>query len=163
MNVNKKISKKREQKIAIDIKGKAHPGSGAVWYKKGDVSNKVFQIEDKFTRNDAYSLSIDTLKKIELQSKKIAKIPILSIGYIAVQRNYAILRKQDFQLENVCRKEYEGNKSTLLVEEDMWVYFLRRYAEDKNTVSTIFLTLADKEYYIIEWGIFIKNANRIII
>lgn len=162
MNVNKKISRKREQKIAVSIKGKAHPGSGAVWYKKGDVSNDIFQIEDKFTRSDAYSLSIDTLKKIEVQSKKISKIPVFSIGYISVQRNYAILRKQDVHCRFLCSKTYEGKKSILLEEEDMWIYFLRKYTENKEVLSAISLILSSKEYYIFEWNVFLKNANSII-
>ena len=73
---NKKISKKREHKIAKEMGGKAHIASGALWWKKGDASNDFFLIEDKFTTKDKYTLNIKTLKKIEKEAMNCGKIPV---------------------------------------------------------------------------------------
>ena len=77
---NKKISQNRERKIATDIGGRAHAASGALWFAKSDVSNGKFQIEDKFTHKNQYTLNYSTLNKLENEAFKVNKIPIFSVG-----------------------------------------------------------------------------------
>ena len=70
---NKRLSKKREIQAANDIGGKAHTASGALWHKKSDFSNDMWNLEDKFTHEDKYSIQYSILRKIENLFQKVGR------------------------------------------------------------------------------------------
>ena len=91
---NKRISKKREISAANDIDGKAHINSGAMWFKKSDFSNAMWNLEDKFTHENKYSVQYPILKKIEKESLKVGKLSGLRFGFHGTNRNFILIEKK---------------------------------------------------------------------
>lgn len=92
----KRQSRKQEESVAQDIGGRAHPNSGALYYAKGDVSNDRILVECKQTKHASYSLSLVELTRIEAQAKQVGKLPAFFIRFILTEREYVVLRKEDF-------------------------------------------------------------------
>lgn len=91
---NKRISQKREITAAKDIGGRAHPGSGNMWFKKSDFSNDMWNLEDKFTHENRYSIQYPILRKIEKESLKVGKLSGLRFGFHGTNRNFILVEKK---------------------------------------------------------------------
>ena len=77
------LANKIEAKI-IELGGKPHAASGALWWKKSDAHSRDFQLEDKFTEKTYFSIKLSTLKKIEKEktSKQTLEVSFHSFLYI---------------------------------------------------------------------------------
>lgn len=90
------LSKKQENSIAADMRGRTTPASGALRdpTAKGDVIAKHFRIEAKMTGAASYSLKKAVLDKIETEALRNCQAPLLTVEIDGQQ--YAVLRWQDF-------------------------------------------------------------------
>jgi hypothetical protein len=61
----KKKSNKQEQTLAQKVGGKTQAGSGNQWHSKGDVEDKDFLHECKYTQKKSFSVSVKLWKEIE--------------------------------------------------------------------------------------------------
>ena len=61
----KKKSTKQENALALRVGGKTQAGSGNQWHSKGDVEDKAFLHECKYTKNKSFSVSIKLWEEIE--------------------------------------------------------------------------------------------------
>jgi hypothetical protein len=79
----KKRSDKQEKTLAQELKslgGATKPGSGNQWHSKGDVEDKEFLHECKYTQYKSYSLTLKTWKEIEEKAFSMGgKIPAMHI------------------------------------------------------------------------------------
>jgi len=89
----KKKSFKKETKCAKDLGGHTQPGSGNMFYAKGDIVLDKFLIEHKYTDNKSYSLTIETFKKIEREAQEKLKLPAMIIE--VQNRKFVVLRYED--------------------------------------------------------------------
>lgn len=81
----KRRSDKQERELAKRVGGKAQPGSGNQWHSKGDVIDKDFLHECKYTKNKSFSISIDLWNEIDMKAfqmggKRPAIELILGVG-----------------------------------------------------------------------------------
>lgn len=162
MKTNKKISQLREKDIGKQIGGRPHIASGALWFQKGDVSNEFLIIEDKFTMKDSYSLSLETINKIDKEAKQENKIPIMSVGFQKHKFSVAFVNTK------YCRHEYNPpfientkNKSFLLDYHIIHERYLACFDRYIPTIKVTFTSI-DKSYYLWEWDSFIENVSSII-
>ena len=162
MKTNKKISQNREKSIGKQIGGRAHIASGALWFQKGDVSNEFIIIEDKFTQKDTYSLSLDTINKIDKEGKQNNKIPIMSIGFQAHKFSVACVDQKYchpilFEPWSISTP----NKSFTIDYQgfhDMYINSLDRFLP----LAQIHFTSFNKSYYLFEWDSCIENVSSTI-
>lgn len=83
--LDKKLSKKQEQRIASDIGGRMQPGSGNQAHAKSDVRKKgEFRVEAKFTRNKSFPLKKEILDKISGECVGKEK-PVVQIDFVEGQ------------------------------------------------------------------------------
>ncbi len=159
MNV-KKRSQRREQKGAALIGGRSHPGSGSVWYRKADYSNKTFLIEDKFTDKDAYNMSLSTLVTIEKQALRIGRLPAFVLGYEKHDFEVVLLRECDctalFDDTNVGDAEIvTTNKTRVFFSTELKrMYF--------NNIKKLFFGVFEfggKSYRMLKWADFVDNQD----
>lgn len=61
----KKKSDKQEKTLAQRVGGKTQVGSGNQWHSKGDVEDKEFLHECKYTKHKSFKVSIDLWKEID--------------------------------------------------------------------------------------------------
>ena len=158
---NRKMSQKREDKIAKDTNGRRHAMSGGKWNKKGDASNKYFLIEDKFTRDTTYSLNFALLKKVALEAGKIGKVPIFKFGFILEAqptRDYVLIRKED------CNDLIEKTHAILLSKDSTTFHenILNLLYLDSTTmyIAEVFFLKQDKIYYLVRYRDFVENMDR---
>jgi hypothetical protein len=157
---NRKISQKREDKIAKDTGGRRHAMSGGMWHSKGDASNEYFLIEDKFTKETKYSLNYTLLNKIAVEARKVNKIPIFKFGYIlpTSQRDYVLIRKEDCNdlVENV-HDIFLTKDSTTFHENILNLLYL-----DSTTmyIAEVNFLRQDKIYYLLRYRDFVDNMDK---
>ena len=60
----KNKSNKQEQSLAQRVGGKTQAGSGNQWHSKGDVIEKDFLTECKYTKNKSFRISVDLWEEI---------------------------------------------------------------------------------------------------
>ena len=159
MKTIRRVSKDREKKAAKEIGGKAHAGSGAFWSKKSDFSNTNFQIEEKFTYDDIYSVKLSKLKKIEKEAKEVNKIPAFRFGFIKEKEyNYVILRRQDcvFDSEKVSIDLSSCKKSVT-----MKVNILKNLYINTPYSIMMSIYISGEEYLLVEWDTFVDLHNKI--
>lgn len=96
----RKISQNREKSMGKEIGGRSHVASGALWFKKNDYSSEKVSCEDKVIFGESYSLSYDTLFKLEKQANKVKKTPVFSFGYDKYQENFVLVQSN-------CYNKYE--------------------------------------------------------
>jgi hypothetical protein len=89
--------KNKEKRDAKDFCGTRTPRSGGFWNKPGDVSQEDFLFDCKETDKKSYSVTIDTLKKIQHESLKNNKMPALSIE-LGDKTEFVVLLRSDFLL-----------------------------------------------------------------
>jgi hypothetical protein len=65
-----------------------------MWFGKSDFSNDVWQIEDKFTHENKYSVQYSIIKKIEKEALKLNKLPALRFGFHGTNRNFIVVEKK---------------------------------------------------------------------
>jgi hypothetical protein len=151
----KRKSKKLEESGAKDIGGKTHAGSGNTWSHKSDFSNENYLVEDKFTEKHYYTISLSTLTKLESQSKRIGKIPVLRFVFEPEGHKYAVLRECDCtHMIDSEIEDVENFRKSLRLTKD----FLRHKFVD--TVSRIFIisiTISGKKYYVLRWEEFLVD------
>lgn len=147
---NKRLSKKRERKAAEDIGGKAHALSGAGWSLKGDLSNDMWLVEDKFTHEKQYSIQHTILQKVDKQSLKVGKLSALRFGFQGTNRNYAVVETKHLKNTNKTIMFTTEKNSILFKLED-----LIRLANN-NTLCEIVFEKQDKKYYILTWEYFVE-------
>lgn len=76
-----KRAKKQERELAGKLYGKLVPASGSKDVK-GDVRIKgVARIEAKTTKNKSYSVTIETIQKIEAAAVSSGEMPILVVEF----------------------------------------------------------------------------------
>ena len=160
----KKISRKREEKIASDIGGRRHSGSGSQWYRKSDASNTTFQFEDKFTDKIFFTLSLSKLKKIEVEALKVDKIPVFRFGFLGQKdAEYIVMRFKDFQF--IPNGELI-NHSTAKIETYKRVS-VRLYSDVIKTIlvlsPSLYLEFSENymHYLIIRYDVFLNLKDRI--
>lgn len=152
MITNRKKSQKREKKLAKDISGKSHIMSGGAWFQKGDVSNEHFLVEDKFTEADAYTLSLQTLKKLEKEALQVNKIPIFIFGFTkGLKKDYCIINKKH-TIYDCQAEELFITKSIKLNSVRMW----KKSPESLILFNLLVDDLSDM-YYIVAWDDFLNN------
>jgi len=155
----KKISKKRENKIAADVGGKRHSLSGGLWWKKGDASDEHFLIEDKFTERDYYSITQKVLNKIEKEAMSVSKLPVLRVGFLKDRKSedYVVLRFKDCVFHEGPPVELGSLKS---------YRFTAEHAKDLyvsgNTIMLIFM-IDSLPYVVMGWDEFVECKGRIIL
>jgi Holliday junction resolvase len=72
---------KQERELAKSLRGSLTPASGAR-DTKGDVRIKgIARIEAKTTKNKSYSLTVETVHKIEEAATKSAEVPVIVIEF----------------------------------------------------------------------------------
>jgi hypothetical protein len=154
MKGNKKISRKREEEAAEQIGGRAHPASGAMWYKKSDFSNAFWNIEDKFTHEDKYSIKLDILNKIEKESLNINKTPALRFGFYKYNKNYIVIEKKYFHFELDA-------KEIIITKNSYMVHFndLNKFYIESDNIGVIQLTFPKKIFYMLTWEDFLDYMN----
>lgn len=147
---NKKISRKREQKASNDIGGKAHINSGAMWFRKSDLSNDFWQIEDKFTWDNKYSIKYSILKKIEKEAMRLEKLPALRFGFENEKRDYAVIETKHFKNTNKVIV-YTTNKNSIPFQ----IEDLIKMVNDGFLYEIVFEKF-NKKYYIMAWEYFLE-------
>lgn len=60
----KKKSNKQELELAKRVGGKTQAGSGNQWHSRGDVEDKDFLIECKYTKHKSFRVSVDLWEEI---------------------------------------------------------------------------------------------------
>ena len=154
---NKKISQNRERKIATDIGGRAHAASGALWFAKSDVSNGKFQIEDKFTHKNQYTLNYSTLNKLENEAFKVNKIPIFSVGFQGTKDNYILVPWEYLHTKEVLMFNYSTDKKSLLLKQEG---LKKAYLEsDEIIFGMITFSINNRRYYLMGYQEFLNNEN----
>lgn len=158
----KKMSTKREKDIAKDISGRRHTGSGNQWHQKGDASNEIFLIEDKFVISDKYSINLGIINKLTKEAKQQSKIPVLRFGF----SNHEDLT--NFACIEICycndltsNKDYQTErKSKTFKYADLYTSFILMYG-DPVILKLIFLK-EDRSFFILEWQDFLDNQKKLI-
>ena len=156
---SKTRAQKRERKMAPQIGGRAHPGSGSVWYKKCDFSNAVHIVEDKYTDASTYSIKISILDKLHKQAHKIGKIPIFSFGFERQQMNYTVVSINDYN--NYTPNTYyqlTTNKKSISMSLT-GLSHLASQAED-IILAEITFSLTGKKYILLTWDDFVDNQSK---
>jgi len=154
---NKKTSKKRENKLASDMEGKRHALSGALWWKKGDVSDAHFLWEDKFTSNTYYTLSLKILDKIKKEALAVGKIPILRIGFMPKNENFVVLQSQYCAVapNNIITQKYTTSSHKLSIFHLLRIYY-------KSTRTLLEIILNDNKFIVIPWDTFLEIKDKIV-
>lgn len=75
--------------------GRRTPRSGGLWNNPGDVSSENFLLECKYTEKMSYSVTAETIKKINIEAIKCDKLPALSVE-LGDKTEFVVLRKDDF-------------------------------------------------------------------
>lgn len=161
MKNNKQRSKKREKEIANDIGGRAHAASGALWFKKSDASNAYFQVEDKFTDKDFYTLNISSLKKIEKEALSHGKTPVFRFGFTdgKFKEDYALLRINDSNKpSDVDRVDSISvdKKSLRLYSEKLKASYL---GSNSYAIVLITFNITNNTYILIQWDDFLLHQD----
>lgn len=152
---NKRISKKREVKAAIEIGGKAHLNSGAMWFGKSDFSNDVWQIEDKFTHENKYSIQFSIIKKIEKEALKLNKLPALRFGFHGTNRNYILVEKK--HLTDIPKTvAFETIKNSIMFKLEDLIKLA-----NNNIMCEITFKKFDRIYTMMTWEYFIEIHKEI--
>ena len=160
MITNRKLSQKREDKIAKDLGGRRHVLSGGSPFLKGDASNEYFLIEDKFTKEIKYTLKFTLLNKIAVEASKVNKVPIFKFGFMlpTSNRDYVIIRKED------CNDFIEDTHRILLSKDSTTLHenILNLLYLDSKTIyiAEIHFLKQDKIYYLIRYRDFVENMNK---
>lgn len=88
----KKKSDKQEKTLAQLVGGSTQAGSGNQWHSKGDVIDKEFLHECKYTKHKSYSLSIKTWQEIDQKAFEMGgKIPAMEILLGEGQENLKLI------------------------------------------------------------------------
>lgn len=90
---NQKKGLTKEKEKTLDLGLNSHPGSGSVWFAKGDMSNDYVLIEHKFTEKKSFSLTLRDLEKVRIQASSRMPVFVISFG----KRSYYILGEEDFK------------------------------------------------------------------
>jgi hypothetical protein len=156
----KKLSRKREEKIAQETGGRRHSGSGSQWYRKSDASDPDFQYEDKFTESDKYSVSISDLHKIEKEAQGVRKLPVFRFGFLSknASHDYAVLREKDCVYNDSLCHVYTSKKSITLEG-------LELKAMSSGLKASVFLLLVfeNKEAFVVlRWDDFLDVKKKIM-
>lgn len=77
--------------------GRRTPRSGGLWNNPGDVKCDDFLLECKHTDKMSYSVSAETIKKINMEAIKCRKLPALSVE-LGDNTEFVVLKKDDFLL-----------------------------------------------------------------
>lgn len=158
---NRKISTKREQKIAKATGGRSHAGSGSLWWKKSDASDSAFQYEDKFTKNKYFSLSLKILDKIEKEAMDVGKLPVLVIGFAkdgtSLSDDFAVLRAKDCVIEDmwIAAESYDKSSHRISLSQLMALYH-------SSNIILMRIYLRGKDYYILPWESFVEKRQAIL-
>lgn len=97
----KKKSNKQELALAKRVGGKTQAGSGNQWHSKGDVEDKDFLIECKYTSHKSFRVSIDLWEEISEKAFAMGgKTPAIEIILGEGQENLKlIVMSEDDYLE----------------------------------------------------------------
>jgi hypothetical protein len=154
---NKRLSKKREVSAAKDIGGKAHTASGALWHKKSDFSNDMWNLEDKFTHEDKYSIQYSILRKIEKESLKVGKLSGLRFGFHGTERNYMLIEKKHLtNSKNTII--FTTHKNSILFKLDDLIKLA-----NNDIMCEIIFEKYNKNYIMMTWNYFIENYRKFLI
>ncbi len=164
----KKKSAKREKAISKDIGGKSHPGSGAFWFKKGDASNELILVEDKFTTSDSYSVTLSVLKKLEQQARKECKIPVLSVGFTSKHEEISFAFVEDIYIP---KGNYTASplvldtirKSKMFHKDDLKSWFVNSRTDAIATLNFYNKDTLFKSFLIFEWSFFATKLKELFI
>lgn len=156
---NKKISKKREASMGKQIGGRAHIASGALWFQKGDLSNDLVIIEDKFTHKDFFSITTTILYKIEKEGKKEGKIPFVTVGFHTQKFSVGIINEKYLlspPAEGIVHFVSKGKSFKL-----DFTTLRNSYLTDASSYL-LKITIEGINYYIIEWETLIDKLDSFI-
>lgn len=159
--INNRIrSRRREAAIAEDIEGRAHAMSGGIWNKKGDASNSICLIEDKFTAKDSYKIEIKILNKIEREALNINKIPVLRFGFTKEKRDYVLLRECDYVLSFPPYLEILDTDSSST--EVSYEYIYKKSVTLHKIFLKINFSVYNKSYVCMSWDNFLEYNKYLI-
>lgn len=157
---NKKLSKKREVGVAKQIGGRAQPGSGCFWSKKGDITSEHFLIEDKFTHSSQYSVSIKKLFKIEKESLRVNKIPVFRFGFYELKHDYVVIDLK-YIVESIPCKDIFTTKYDSYLFKDSWLQSIF-LASREISLAIIHFNNYNRNFMVLEWNTFIENQNKFL-
>lgn len=88
----KKKSNKQEETLAKRVGGKTQAGSGNQWHSKGDVEDKKFLHECKYTKHKSFSVSVKLWEEIEEKAFAMGgKTPAIEILLGEGQENLKLI------------------------------------------------------------------------
>lgn len=88
----KKKADRQEKRLASLVGGKTQAGSGNQWHSKGDVEDKEFLHECKYTKNKSFPVSIKLWEEIEEKAFQMGgKSPAIEIVLGEGQENLKLI------------------------------------------------------------------------
>lgn len=88
----KKKSDKQERLLAQRVGGKTQAGSGNQWHSKGDVEDKEFLIECKYTKHKSFRVSVELWEEISEKAFTMGgKTPAMEILLGEGQENLKLI------------------------------------------------------------------------
>ena len=97
--IKKKKSNKQEESLARKVGGHTQAGSGNQWHSKGDVQDKQFLHECKYTKNKSFSVSLKLWNEIEQKAFQMGgKTPAIEIllGEGQENKKLIVLSEDDY-------------------------------------------------------------------
>ena len=96
-NTTKFRSNLQEKKVAKELGGRQVIGSGSLWGMSGDVRHEDILVECKTTKEDYYSLTIETWLKIRNEAIKDGlRIPVMCIDLKHGKTRIAVFEDRAF-------------------------------------------------------------------
>lgn len=162
MRTNKEEAQVREAKAAKELGGRAHLGSGSLFFDRGDFSDENFLFEDKFTRKSSFRLNYSILEKVEKQARKKCKIPVVRIGFVHSDRELNVIIMEDIHFHNIDIS-------------NCWSVLGKSFNMERDLFYSLYLTVSSpvlaqitfkkrevfRKYYIMEWGDFLKTHREV--
>lgn len=154
---NKKRSQKRERAAATDIGGRAHIASGALWFRKADLSNANFLVEDKFTDAHMYRITLANLLKVEKHANAIGKIPVFRFGFEQTGYDFVLVNINDYN-------NYQGASESIDVDGKSISLKLTGLSALVSKTEDIVLAQLnfkekDKKFLLISWRDFVDHQS----
>jgi hypothetical protein len=162
-------SKLQEDRIAVEIGGRAQVGSGSAWNAKSDVRKMGdLRVEAKFTAGLSYKLKLDDLLKIRDEAIKGGlETPVMQIEFVHGGHNSYKLAAMDFKTfhhwhafsQDVPLRLIECSavaKHFTMVKDEEKAFFNQATAEGMHGVYHVVFEHCEwkRSFAILEWDLF---------
>lgn len=105
--MNRKKWSGKEKKDAKLFGGKPTPGSGSLWFAKGDSKSEYFLVENKTTDKENFTIQGKVWEKIYNEAIINSRMAMLSILFGEKKTELIVLDKNDFM--ELIEKVSQGN------------------------------------------------------